>query len=50
MDVFAAPQPAIPDGWRLVPAEPTEEMVKAGNIGQGFSYHALRAAIAAAPE
>lgn len=33
-----------------VPREPTKEMVVAGNIGQGFSVHALRAAIAAAPE
>lgn len=48
--VFLATQPAIPAGWQLVPKEPTPEMVKAGNIGQGFSKDALKAAIAAAPE
>lgn len=26
----AEPQPAPPEGWQLVPVEPTEEMVKAG--------------------
>lgn len=48
--LYLAPRPAIPAGWQLVPKEPTPEMVKAGNIGQGFSKDALKAAIAAAPE
>lgn len=41
---------AVPEGWKLVPIEPTEEMVAAGNIGQGFSRWALKAAIEAAPQ
>lgn len=41
---------AVPEGWKLVPIEPTEEMVIAGNIGQGFSKWALKAAIEAAPQ
>lgn len=28
--LYAAPQPAIPDGWKLVPVEPTWEMTRAG--------------------
>ena len=45
----AQPAPSIPEGWKLVPIEPTPEMIEAAS-----GYHslamALRAAINAAPE
>jgi hypothetical protein len=43
------PAPSIPEGWKLVPIEPTPEMIEAAS-----GYHSLamawRAAINAAPE
>lgn len=55
MDVFAAPQPAIPDGWQLVPVEPTEEMCLAytkckTEAGEKWARHQWAAMLAAAPE
>lgn len=43
--------PEIPDGWKLVPAEPTEEMLRAAYRESGvYSAKAYRAMLAAAPE
>lgn len=36
--LYAAPQPAIPDGWKLVPMEPTEEMLRSAFYEAGGSY------------
>lgn len=53
--VYTTPQlnsPEIPEGWKLVPIEPTQNMVDAHIIGMqlaGFS-RAYRAMLAAAPE
>lgn len=53
--VYLTPQlnsPEIPEGWKLVPIEPTQNMVDAHIIGMqlaGFS-RAYRAMLAAAPE
>lgn len=41
----------LPDGWKLVPVEPTEEMLRAANRnGDAYSVNAYRAMLAAAPE
>jgi hypothetical protein len=38
-ELFTTPQqPNIPEGWQLVPIEPTEEMVEAGDITQMARY------------
>ncbi len=47
--------PAVPDGWKLVPVEPTEAMRKAWNAHPSndssyFSENFYRAMLAAAPE
>ncbi|WP_145503980.1 hypothetical protein [Yersinia vastinensis] len=53
--LYTTPQlnsPEIPEGWKLVPIEPTQNMVDAHIIGMqlaGFS-RAYRAMLAAAPE
>ena len=31
LPLYKKPQPAIPEGYQLVPIEPTEEMIEAGN-------------------
>ncbi|HFK9635464.1 TPA: hypothetical protein ACVHP4_004254 [Yersinia enterocolitica] len=55
MPLYGTPQlnyPEIPDGWKLVPIEPTQEMVDAHISGMqlaGFS-RAYRDMLAAAPE
>lgn len=48
----AVPQTAIPDGWQLVPKEPTPEMMQAGfDVRGGHMYGATyRAMLAAAPK
>lgn len=47
----APPAPAVPDDWRLVPVEPTEEMLRAAYRESGvYSAKAYRAMLAAAPE
>lgn len=47
----APPAPAVPDGWKLVPFEPTEEMLRAAYREAGvYSAKAYRAILAAAPE
>ena len=51
--VFTTPQPAIPEGWQLVPVEPTEAMLDAGEMidGDGVTYVDLfKAMLAAAPK
>lgn len=53
--LFLAPQPAIPDGWQLVPVEPTEEMCLAytkckTEAGEKWARHQWAAMLAAAPE
>ncbi|WP_273835604.1 hypothetical protein [Serratia marcescens] len=43
--------PVIPDGWKLVPVEPTEDMLRAAYRESGvYSAKAYRAMLAAAPE
>ncbi|HGM5436067.1 TPA: hypothetical protein ACKPY3_003421 [Serratia marcescens] len=43
--------PEIPDGWKLVPVEPTEEMLRAAYRESGvYSAKAYRVMLAAAPE
>ncbi|MBE5529217.1 hypothetical protein A9J41_14790 [Laribacter hongkongensis] len=58
--LYTAPQPSSPPGWKLVPVEPTMEMLNAGvdSGGIGLDYHeaigrfivAYSAMLAAAPE
>jgi len=50
----APPAPSVPDGWKLVPVEPTDEMIDAGcdasnayRVDMDRSYQAM---LAAAPE
>lgn len=41
--LLLAPQPAIPDGWKLVPVEPTPEMLEsAASYGGRGGYSAVR--------
>jgi uncharacterized protein YbdZ (MbtH family) len=52
--LYAAPQQAIPSGWKLVPIEPTKEMVIAGfakmlEVGKRETAEHYRAMIAASP-
>lgn len=50
---YATPQPAIPAGMVLVPVEPTQEMLDAGEMidGDGATYVDLfKAMLAAAPK
>ncbi|AWQ49217.1 hypothetical protein [Serratia marcescens] len=43
--------PVIPDGWKLVPVEPTEDMLRAAYRESGvYSAKTYRAMLAAAPE
>jgi len=57
VEVFTAPPPAVPQGWKLVPIEPTPEMCAAGDDCQDAdprmddspSYYGYKAMIAAAP-
>ncbi len=55
--LYAHPMPAVPDGWKLVPVEPTEEMILGfwGEIRHGepeiaAAKDAYRAMLSAAPE
>ena len=46
---------AVPDGWRLVPVEPTEEMIRAGNVKTwvlpcGYCWSAMLSAAPPPPE
>lgn len=58
MNVFAAPVlPSVPEGWQLVPKQPTPEMLEEGNSGfrsPDSKRHTIsscyRAMLAAAPE
>jgi hypothetical protein len=47
----APPAPAVPEGWKMVPVEPTEEMLRAAfREASVYSPTAYRAMLAAAPE
>lgn len=52
----AQPAPSVPDGWQLVPIEPTQEMLIAGqsewleSAGADPCFYVYRAMLAAAPE
>lgn len=55
-ELFTRPAPAadlVPEGWKMVPVEPTEEMIAAGDqfmdglSSLGNAYYAM---LAAAPE
>ena len=48
-DLYTTPQPAIPDGWVLVPAEPTPEMQRAMQQAE-WPDEAYKAMLAAAPK
>ncbi len=55
--VVAQPAPSIPEGWKLVPVEPTEKMKHAGRAAawsNAVAYNETRdiykAMLAAAPE
>lgn len=51
--LYTHPQPAIPEGWQLVPVEPTEAMLDAGEMidGDGVTYVDLfKAMLPAAPK
>ncbi|MEP9151563.1 ead/Ea22-like family protein [Enterobacter cloacae] len=48
-DVVAGNSPVIPDGWVLVPEEPTHEMLEAGDEQFG-TYDVYRRMIAASPQ
>jgi hypothetical protein len=52
---YTRPVPAIPAGWKLVPVEPTPEMLEAGLSAQNEAWnvhytHIYAAMLAAAPE
>ena len=47
--VYTTPQPAIPDGWQLVPVEPTPEMQRAMQQAE-WPDEAYKAMLAAAPK
>ena len=51
-DVYVRPQPAIPEGWQLVPKEPTQEMREAfvEAFQRGTLAYAASAMLAAAPQ
>lgn len=52
----AQPAPSVPDGWKLVPIEPTKEMLKSGQAewldcaGADPSWDVYQAMVKAAPE
>jgi hypothetical protein len=53
--LYARPVPATPDGWRLVPVDPTPGMLEAGLSAQNEAWnvhyaHIYAEMIAAAPE
>jgi hypothetical protein len=55
--IYARPQPAIPEGWQLVPKEPTKEMLCCVDgeaddpyVARGRAYSAYRSMLAAAPQ
>lgn len=52
--LYTTPQPAIPDGWQLVPVEPTPEMVSAATDSRvtddPWPVGVYKAMLAAAPE
>ena len=52
--ISAQPAPSVPEGWKLVPIEPTEEMREVGVFAGGAYYDVVEAVyeamIAAAPE
>ena len=50
--LYTTPQPAIPDGWQLVPVEPTPEMSSFANTGVHWQIaeRIYKAMLAAAPE
>lgn len=42
--LYLAPQPAVPEGWKLVPVEPTDEMIDAGaDAIDGYRVDVMRA-------
>lgn len=45
----AQPAPSVPDGWKLVPIEPTQNMLDCMDLGSNMLYR-YRALLAAAPE
>jgi len=53
LEVLRQPAPAIPEGWRLVPLEPTPEMLAEMCLVEGWTERALKAIyqamLAAAP-
>lgn len=57
--IYAPPAPSVPEGWKLVPVEPTPEMREVGGMVCGTARngrdpvtaaHAYLAMLAAAPE
>lgn len=52
-DVVAGNSPTIPDGWKLVPVDPTKDMLRAGQSVVGFwlnTVHCYSKMLAAAPQ
>jgi hypothetical protein len=45
----AQPAPSVPDGWKLVPIDPTRNMLDIMDLGSNMLYR-YRALLAAAPE
>ena len=45
----AQPAPSVPDGWKLVPIEPTRDMLDRMDLGGNMLYR-YRAMLAAAPK
>lgn len=40
LPLYAHPAPAVPAGWKLVPVEPTPEMLSAVGMMDGYDWHA----------
>lgn len=47
VSLYTAPQPAVPAGWRMVPVEPTQEMLRSVDIEAEDKYLARGRAISA---
>ena len=52
--VYTQPQPAVPEGWKLVPIEPTHEMTEQGAQEADWyahnAYDCYKAMLDAAPQ
>lgn len=48
--LYSHPAPVIPEGWKLVPIDPTEAMLSIGLQSSEYYFHLYKAMLSAAPE